>query len=153
MNRNFVSAVFVVSLMAAPIAAQTAAKPLQYDLKAEVTLIGTVKSVIPYVSPDGTVGVHLEITTEDRVVSIHIGPAQYLGSQNFYFLMNDEIVVTGARVRGAGNASIWAKSIQKGTQVLILRGDDGSPKWTALAEGTDGCGVDHAQLPRATEDF
>ena len=46
---------------------------------------------------------------------------------------------------------MYARTIMKGSSTLVLRSDDGSPKWSPAVEGTDGCGVVHQPLPRFTE--
>jgi hypothetical protein len=61
------------------------------------------------------------------------------------------VEVIGAPTESDGHTTIWAKAIMKGSQMLVLRNADGTPKWTPATDGTDGCGVAHPPLPRATE--
>jgi len=126
-------------------------QPVRYDRATEKAYSGTIKAVASYPAPDGSVGVHLDLTTADGMVSVHVGPAMYIGQQNFWFFADDQIQVIGSRVASEWNTPVWAKAIMKGSTVLTLRNDDGSPKWTPAGGGTDGCGVAHPPLQRATE--
>jgi hypothetical protein len=139
----------LVFLATAAFASQT---PAKYDRATEKTISGTIKAVASYPGPDGSVGVHLDLKTADgTMVSVHVGPALYVGQQNFWFFADDQIEVIGSKVTQEWNTPIWAKAILKGSSGLILRNDDGTPKWTPAGEGTDGCGVTHPPLARATE--
>ena len=147
MMRHFISGVLIAS-SAAWLGAQTAT---HYDRADEQTYTGTIKTVVSFQAPDGSVGVHFDLKTDDgKIVSVHVGPALYVGMQNFFFFADDKVDVVGSRMTRDGNVAIWAKSIQKGDQLLALRGDDGAPKWTG-DDGMDGCGVNHIPLPRGTE--
>jgi hypothetical protein len=35
--------------------------------------------------------------------------------------------------------------------MLVLRNEDGTPRWTPATDGADGCGVNHPPLVRTTE--
>lgn len=151
MTRKLAASVFVGSLLAAPIVAQSFASQPRYDRATETMVTGIIAGVDSFQTPDGGVGVHFDLQTPDRMVKIHVGPAAYIGGQNYSFLMDDKITVIGSRVWSDGNAAVWAKAIQKGSAMLILREDDGMPKWAPPIDGIDGCGVNHAPLPRSTE--
>lgn len=147
MMRHFISGVLIVS-SAAWLGAQSAS---HYDRASEKTYTGSIKTVVSFQAPDGSVGVHFDLKTDDnKIVSVHVGPALYVGMQNFFFFADDQVEIVGSRMSRDGNAAIWAKSIKKGDQILALRGDDGAPKWTG-DDGMDGCGVNHIPLPRNTE--
>ena len=73
----------------------------------------------------------------------------FIGQENFWFFADDQLVVTGARVSGA-EGPIWARTVQKGSTVLVLRSADGTPKWTPPTDGADGCGVNHPPIQRTT---
>ncbi|HZP49013.1 MAG TPA: hypothetical protein VFB07_10785 [Vicinamibacterales bacterium] len=147
MRRHFISAVLVVAASALA-AAQSGAK---YDRATEKAFSGTVKTVVSFQAPDGSVGVHFDLKTDDgKIVSVHIAPAIYVGMQNFFFFAEDKVTIVGTRSTYDGNTFITAKSIQKGSDILVLRDDAGRPKWTG-DEGIDGCGVNHIPLPRNTE--
>lgn len=147
MMRHFISGVLIVS-SAAWLGAQSAT---QYDRAGEKTYTGTIKTVVSFQAPDGSVGVHFDLKTADnKIVSVHLAPALYVGMQNFFFFADDKVEIVGTRMTRDGNAAIWAKSVQKGDQMLALRGDDGAPKWGG-DDGMDGCGVNHIPLPRGTE--
>jgi len=124
----------------------------RYDRAGETTLAGTIKAVASFPAADGSVGVHLDLQTSDgKIVSVHVAPAMYIGAQNFWFFADDAIEIIGTRMTVGDNVSIWAKAVQKGSEVLVLRNAEGTTKWTPQGDGIDGCGVNHLPLPRATE--
>jgi hypothetical protein len=125
--------------------------PTGYDRAAEKTIAGTIRAVASYPAPDGTVGVHLDLKTDGGIVSVHVAPAMYIGQNNFWFFADDKVEIIGTWMNIDGNVSIWAKAIQKGSDVLVLRNADGIPKWAGDRDGIDGCGVNHLPLPRGTE--
>lgn len=148
MMRRFISGVLVVVASAA-LAAQTSG--VRYNRAGEKSITGTVKALVSYPAPDGSVGVHIDLKTADGLISVHVSPAMYLGQQNFFFYADDQIEVIGAPAANDGHTAIWAKAIMKGSAMLVLRDANGLPKWTPATDGTDGCGVAHPALPRATE--
>jgi hypothetical protein len=126
-----------------------AQSPARYDKTHEQTLAGTVKAVASYPSPDGAVGVHIDLRTADGLVDVRVGPAMFIGMENFWFFAEDPLVVTGARIGGA-DGPVYARTIQKGSSTVVLRTDDGTPRWPGADNGVDGCGVNHAPLQRTT---
>jgi hypothetical protein len=122
-----------------------------YDRSAEVAVSGTILAVVSLPAPDGAVGVHIDLQTPTGLVNVHIAPAMFIGKGNFWFFAAEEIEVIGTPMSLDGNNAFLAKAIQKGSAVLTLRSADGAPKWSPAIEGTDGCGVNHAALPRGTE--
>ena len=148
MMRKFISGVLVVVASAA-LAAQTS--DVRYNRTAEKTIVGTVKALVSYPAPDGSVGVHIDLKTADGMVSVHVSPAMFLGQQNFFFYADDQVEIIGAPTASDGHTTIWAKAIMKGSAMLVLRDANGIPKWTPNTDGTDGCGVAHPPLPRSTE--
>lgn len=144
--RNFISAVLVVT------ASTLLAAQAKYDLAGEQAYTGTIKTVVSFQAPDGNVGVHFDLKTGDgKIVSVHVGPAIYVGMQNFFFFAEDQVEIIGAKTSYDGNLFIEARSIQKGSNMLVLRDATGKPKWTGFDDGIDGCGVNHIPLPRNTE--
>ena len=128
-----------------------AASGTRYDRAAEKTYAGSIKTVVSFAAADGTVGVHFDLKTDDdKIISVHVGPAMYVGMRNFWFFADDKVEIIGTKVTVDGNVAIWAKAIQKGSETLVLRTDDGTPKWDG-DDGMDGCGVNHLPLQRGTE--
>jgi hypothetical protein len=128
--------------------AQTSSR---YDRAAEKSLSGTIKAVVSYPAPDGTFGVHFDLETATGMVSVHVAPAAFIGEQNFCFFAEDKVQIVGAKVTTDGKTAYWAKAVMNGPNVLALRNEDGTPKWTPPTDGTDGCGVAHPPLARTTE--
>jgi len=147
MRRPFISGILVAAA-SVMLAAQA---PARYDRAAEKTVTGTIKALVSYAAADGSVGVHFDLKTADGIVNVHVAPAAYIGQQNAYFMADDEVTIIGARMTADGTTAIWVKAIQKGSSMLVLRADNGTPKWTPATDGTDGCGVAHPPLPRGTE--
>jgi hypothetical protein len=114
-----------------------------YNKATETTFNGTVRYVLSAASEDGIVGVHLEVTTPTGPVRVALGPAMYIASNNFYFFVDEPVYVVAAKVGKTGE--FWARSISKdGKTFLVLRNEDGTPKWSQADE--DGCGVSHTPI-------
>jgi len=146
MIRHFAMSVLISGVLAATVSAQSrAAATAQYDPNAEAAFGGVITQVISVVGPDGTVGVHLNLKTgTGKVVSVHVGPAMFIGMNNFSFFADEQILVTGTIVSHAGESAVWARQITKGSKTLTLRSPDGTPRWPyATAEDPDGCGISH----------
>ena len=122
--------------------------PGKYDPAVEASYAGVITGVVSVVSPDGTVGVHLNLkTATGTIVKVHLGPAVFIGMNNFSFLADDLILVRGAYVSHDGDVAVWARQVSKEGKTLALRSPDGAPRWTqATADDPDGCGVSHAPV-------
>ena len=145
MRRHVISAILIVAASAL-VAAQS------YDKAAEKAYSGTIKTVVSFQAPDGSVGVHFDLKTEDgRYLSVHVAPALYIGMENFFFFADDKVEVIGTQATYDGNIFVAARLIQKGNQMLVVRDETGRPKWTGFDNGIDGCGVNHIPIPRNTE--
>lgn len=118
-----------------------------YDPSSEISVNGVIRYVISTEGSDGTVGVHLELTTPEGPVRVHVAPAMFIGMNNFSFLAGDSVTVRGSRVVKDGLPAIWAKLIVKEGRTLVLRDEDGTPRWPrATLDDPDGCGVSHAPV-------
>jgi hypothetical protein len=122
-----------------------------YDPSAEITVSGTIVHAVSLPAPDGAVGVHLDFKTPDGMLNVHVGPAMYVGMQNFWLFADDQLEIVGVKSEVDGNKSFVARTITKEGKTLTLRNADGKPAWKPAADGTDGCGVSHTALPRGTE--
>lgn len=132
-------------LILGAVATTAAAQSGQYDPAIEGSYGGIVTSVVSASGPDGTVGVHLNLkTATGTIVKVHLGPAVFIGMNNFFFFADDQILVKGAYVSHDGDVALWAREVSKEGKTLTLRGPDGTPRWPlATAADPDGCGVSH----------
>ena len=151
MRRTTIGQFVILSLIAAPILAQSIAAPATYDRAAEAAIAGTVVGVDGFPAADGTVGVHLEVNTGKQIVRVAVGPAAYIGQNNFSVFIDERVSIIGARISRDGETVVEARTIAKGSAMLVLRNEDGTPRWIPAAGGTDGCGVNHPLLARTTE--
>lgn len=139
----------VAGALAASAAAQSrAVSTSRYDPATEVTYGGVVTAVIAVTSPDGTVGVHLNLKTGTGVVvKVHLGPAMFIGMNNFAFFAEDQVLVAGSLVSHDGETAVWARQITKAGKTLALRSPDGTPRWPyATVDDPDGCGISHGPV-------
>jgi hypothetical protein len=127
-----------------------AQSPSPYNGVAERVVSGTIKTAVALPAADGSVGVHLELRTAEGIVDIHVAPAMFVGQENFWFFADEAVVVTGFALPGDPDGPIWAKAVKKGATVLVLRREDGTPRWTTGNDGVDGCGVNHPPTQRTT---
>jgi len=148
MMKNFALSLFVLGAVATISAIQPPPAG-KYDPANEATFGGVVTGVVSVTGPDGNVGVHLNLkTATGTIVKVELGPAVFIGMNNFSFFAEDLILVKGAYVSHDGDVAVWAREISKGGKTLALRGPDGTPRWPVVtAEDPDGCGVSHAPVP------
>jgi hypothetical protein len=145
MIRNLARSVLALCVFATAAAAQPPGVPVEYDSHTEGSYAGVVTGVISVTGVDGTVGVHLNLkTATGTIVKVHLGPAMFIGMNNFSFFADDLIQVRGAYVSHEGDVALWARQVSKDGKTLTLRGPDGGPRWpVATADDPDGCGVSH----------
>lgn len=142
MRKAFIAwSVVVLALFGSRASAQTT-----YNKAAEAAVAGTVRYVLSAADANGVVGVHLEVTTPTGQVRVALAPALFIASNNFYFFVDEQVYVVGAKAPRTGE--IWARTISKdGKNFLILRDEDGTPRWErATDDDPDGCGVSHAPI-------
>ena len=145
MMKNLALSLLVLGAAATTSYAQTDHAGGRYDPNAERSYGGVVTNVISVAGRDGTVGVHLNLkTATGTIVKVQLGPAMFIGMNNFSFLADDLILVTGTEVSHDGETAVWARQVSKAGKTLVLRSDDGTPRWPfATADDPDGCGVSH----------
>ncbi len=68
-------------------------------------------------------------TADDRIVTVNLGPRDYISKQNFYIVDGDRIAVTGAQMTMNGRPMFVATDIRSDGQVLRLRDHNGQPLW------------------------
>jgi hypothetical protein len=147
MIRKSVITTFMLIGSTMMLAAQTASR---YDRAAEGAITGTILHVFSGAGADGLTGVHFDLKTKGGLVDVALGPALFVGQNNFWFSAGDRVEIIGARVPRDGS-TVWPRAVMKGSAILVVRNEDGTPKWTPAIDGTDGCGVAHPALPRITE--
>lgn len=112
-----------------------------YDPSTVETVNGVVASierVTPMQMQDccGGQGVHLTLTTnDDETLSVHLGPAWYLDNQAVQIAAGDEITVRGSRITYAGAPALIAANVTRGDDTLMLRDDQGFPRWRGWRRG------------------
>jgi hypothetical protein len=147
MTRNVLVTGLMLVASTLMLAGQTRAS---YERQLEGAVSGTIVQLVSLASADGTVGVHFDLQTKDGMINVAVAPAQFIGNNNFWFMAEEQVEIIGVRVPHGGG-TMRARAVAKGSALLVLRNEDGSPKWTPAIDGTDGCGVVHPPLPRTTE--
>ena len=133
-------AALAFALAAGSAAAQT--KLLKFETTAETTIRGTIAEVIAVTDADGNVGVHMTVKTAQGLVAVRVGPAMYIGINNFSFFVDDDVEVMGSAM-APRTAAFIAKQVTYRGRILTLRDETGAPVWDSMLEGSDGCGVQH----------
>ena len=101
----------------------------KYDPKTETTIQGTIEEVKQVNGKRGWNGTHLMVRTETGTVEVHVGPSDYVASQQFSFAKGDKIEVTGSKTTLQGSDVLLAREITKDGKRLVLRDAQGFPKW------------------------
>ena len=83
--------------------AESGQRMTKYDPKTETTIQGTIDQVKQVTGKRGWNGTHLMVRTETATVEVHVGPSDYVASQQFSFAKGDKIEVTGSKTTLQGS--------------------------------------------------
>lgn len=107
-----------------------------YDPKTVQTVSGEVVRVEHVRSTRGmSGGVYLVLRTADATLAVHLGPAWYVDRQDLKVAVGDRIEVKGSRVTVDGKPALVAAEVKKGDHTLVLRDENGIPKWSGGRRG------------------
>ena len=103
-----------------------------YDPKTEVTIQGTVEKInrMGNANMPG-MGIYLIVQSGNETTEVHLGPATFV-EKTMAFKEGDTIQVTGAKVTMMGRATVMAREVKKGDEVLKLRDERGVPLWPGM---------------------
>ena len=94
-----------------------------------VTVRGVVQEVATHLGRLGTPRAQIFITSATRTIEVNLGLSSFLEEKKLTLAKGDSIAVTGSKVKRGDGFMILAREIRNGTQSLVLRSEDGSPKW------------------------
>ncbi|HVO63941.1 MAG TPA: hypothetical protein VMT53_23670 [Terriglobales bacterium] len=124
----------IVAMLAVGLYAQMGPGPgkrmSNYDPKSEVTMSGTVDHITQQSGRRGWQGTHLFLKTDNGVIEVHVGPADYIASQQFSFAAGDVVEVTGSKIKMQDQDVLLAREIKKEGKTLVLRNPQGVPNWS-----------------------
>lgn len=116
-----------VAFLTASALAQTAPK---YDPGTETTLKMTVAEM-KFVPPSGAkpVAYLVQKSSDKDAAEIFLCPKKFLDDMGIAFRPDDEIQVTGSKVKQEGADLILAREVVKGGETFTFRFQDGKPAW------------------------
>jgi hypothetical protein len=122
---NFLKLAAIVFLVASAFS-QT---PLKYDTATESKFKGVVAE-LKFVPPSGAKPVaYLVMKSGADSVQVFLCPKKFLDDMGVVFKADDEIEVTGSKVKQDGADLTLAREVVKGGDTLTLRFKDGKPAW------------------------
>ena len=102
-----------------------------YDPATVVTVTGEVVRVDAITPLKGmSYGVHLVLKAKGETLSVHLGPAWYVENQDTRIERGDKVEVVGSRITFDGTPAVIAAEVKKGSEVLMLRDENGFPAWS-----------------------
>ena len=99
-----------------------------FDAKSMVTIKGVVKELQRMPHGPGFVGLHLVVAAGDELLTVHLGPADFV-EPKLTFAVGDAVEVTGSRLTFKGTPTLLTTVVKKGSTSLELRSADGTPKF------------------------
>lgn len=103
--------------------------PPKYDPATESKMKGVVEE-LKFVPPSGGKPVaYLVVKSGSDSVQVFLCPKKFLDDMGVEFKANDEIEVTGSKVKQDGADLTLAREVVKGGDTLTLRFKDGKPAW------------------------
>lgn len=107
----------------------------KYNPATEITVSGVVDDVVQNQGKRGRTGIHVMVKSGSDVLTVHLGPSEFLGNSKFSVAKGDKIEVVGSKVQLGGNNVVIAREVKKADQVLTLRDAQGLPKWRGAGKG------------------
>lgn len=81
------------------------------------------------------VGTRLITNTDEKVMTIHLGPNWFISNQEIHIQKGDELQVIGSLIMYDNEEVLIAKTVKKGEDTLTLRNDFGRPVWAGWMRG------------------
>jgi hypothetical protein len=101
----------------------------KYDPATEGKFKGVVEE-LKYVPPSGAKPVaYLVVKSGPDAMQIFLCPKKFLDDMGVDFKANDEVEVTGSKIKQDGADLTLAREVVKGGDTLTLRFKDGKPAW------------------------
>ncbi|MDE3127058.1 MAG: DNA-binding protein [Gemmatimonadota bacterium] len=108
----------------------------RYDRATVQTVSGTIAAIDTLPSPRGVGGgLHVELRTADRTLSVHLGPRAFLEGRGLTLAVGDALQATGSLVTWQGQPALLAASVTKGTVAVQMRDSTGVPLWALGRRG------------------
>jgi hypothetical protein len=103
--------------------------PPKYDTATEGKFKGIVEE-LKFVPPTGAKPVaYLVVKSGPDDLQIFLCPKKFLSDMGVDFKANDEVEVTGSKIKQDGADLTLAREVVKGGDTLTLRFKDGKPAW------------------------
>jgi hypothetical protein len=116
-----------------PVHAQTApvttrvAGPFSYDITQEVTLEGTVATVLPKPAPGMIVGSHLLLSTSSGRVDVSLGTLALRGKDAFSAQQGQQVEASGVMKTLRDKQVLLARTVKVGDKIYAIRNVHGIP--------------------------
>lgn len=123
----------VLPFLQFPVRAQTAALaampdgPFSYNLSEEVTLNGTVSSVLMKQLPNMVAGSHLLLTTLSGLVDVSLGTFALRGKDSLSIALGQQVQVVGVMKTLKDKQVLLARAVKVGDRVYVIRNEHGVP--------------------------
>ena len=130
-----IAVLLTVTLVALLGYAQMQQSGRKYNPATEITVSGVVDDVVQNQGKRGRTGIHVMVKSGSDVLTVHLGPSEFLGNSKFSVAKGDKIEVVGSNVQLGGNNVVIAREVKKADQVLTLRDAQGLPKWRGAGRG------------------
>jgi len=120
-------AVAALVVLALPAAAQTKTSdvkpsgPFSYDVSKEITLNGTVSSLLPKAEPGMVMGAHLVFATSSGRVDASLGRWALVGKGALSASTGETVAVTGVMKTIRNQQVFLARTVKVGGQVFTVR--------------------------------
>jgi len=138
--------VLAYGLLGAPLRAETAQAPKRqtvsaprYDVGKEVTLEGTVESVVTKSNRGTLLGAHLFFATPTGNVDAHLGTFALKGPHALSLTPGEHVKVVGVMTTANHSAVFLARTVEAGAQTYTIRNQHGflvNPDAKAVAESS-----------------
>jgi len=111
------------------VSSAVAQAPPKYDPATEGKFKGVVEE-LKFVPPTGGKPIaYLMMKSGTNAVEVFLCPKKFLDDMGVVFKADDEIEITGSKVKQDGGELTLAREVVKGGDTLTLRFKDGKPAW------------------------
>ena len=107
---------------------RAASLPSQYQVGREVSLVGTISSVVEN-SKTGPLGTHVMVQSPSGLVDVHVGSARYLEMNKLNLKSGDSVRIVGENFTVGADTVFFARIVQDGTAAVAVRSPKGMPLW------------------------